>query len=167
MAEMSDDAVAALRSALGDVHFRANRLHEWREFGIVLEKLRSRYEVVRQRVDADDKSPNSMSSIRDTLRALQDSELIEADSFINSVECISKPLNGATAPLNLADWLQKVTAASSTAESEFNAGNWGTFRDQCQEIRKLVFGMLSKRNLLLESEIGDLRSFSRALKDKF
>jgi hypothetical protein len=27
--------------------------------------------------------------------------------------------------------------------------------------------MLSKRNLLLESEIGDLRSFSRALKDKF
>jgi len=42
-----------LRSALGDVHFRANRLHEWREFGIVLEKLRSRYEVVRQRVDAD------------------------------------------------------------------------------------------------------------------
>ena len=94
-------------------------------------------------------------------------EAIEADSFINSVECISKPLNGATAPLNLADWLQKVTAASSTAESEFNAGNWGTFRDQCQEIRKLVFGMLSKRNLLLESEIGDLRSFSRALKDKF
>jgi hypothetical protein len=171
MPEISEAALQTLRDSLGDVHYRANRLHEWREFGIVLNRMQVRFDILRQRsestknFDDDDKR-----ALRDTLRAFQDNELIDVGNFIASAEHIRKPLtqsaNGGGTTLALEAWLQKLEQTTNKVEEQMNDENWGEFRTQIREISKQLSSMAAQRQRLLENEIGDLRSFSRALRDQ-
>ena len=166
MPVIDEHAMQELRDSLGNIYYRANRLNEWREFGIVLNKLQGRLDALKKQMEGAGAAQKA--DLLDAIETCRYTDLLEIRNFVEGIRFIERPLNanGNGTSLGFIAWLDTLEQAGQQMAHEVGDDNFGAAKGELKKMSRQLSAIVIKRQVLLEFEIGDLRVFSRSLYDK-